>query len=68
MKIASFYNKLSIKYKFLMPVTPILLISYSIILGYVVYTFQTDTKKALQNQIQKTYVIRLTISITTFTN
>ena len=53
MKIASFYNKLSIKYKFLMPVTPILLISYSIILGYVVYTFQTDTKKALQNQIQK---------------
>lgn len=53
MKIASFYNKLSIKYKFLVPITPILLISYSLILGYVVYTFQTDTKKALQNQIQK---------------
>ncbi|MCI9624498.1 MAG: sensor histidine kinase [Lachnospiraceae bacterium] len=53
MKIMDFYSRLSIKYKFLVPVTTILFISYTLILGYTIYTFQTDTKRTVQNQIQK---------------
>lgn len=53
MKITAFYSRLSIKYKFLVPITSILIISYSLILGYTIYTFQTDTKRTVQNQIQK---------------
>lgn len=53
MKITAFYSRLSIKYKFLVPITSILFVSYSLILGYTIYTFQTDTKRTVQNQIQK---------------
>lgn len=54
MKLTSIYSNLSIKYKFLLPVTLVLLISYCLILGNALYTFQTHTKKNLQNQIQAT--------------
>lgn len=53
MKITAFYSRLSIKYKFLLPITSILFLSYSLILVYTLYTFQTDTKRTVQEQIQK---------------
>lgn len=54
MDVPVFYHRLSIKYKFLVPIIPMLLISYSLILGYTFYIFQTETKQTVRNQLNQT--------------
>ena len=48
------YKRMSIKYKFLVPIIAALVSSYFLLFGYAVCSFQRDTKEIMSNLLQNT--------------